>query len=486
MDRRGNFLLDAVVMFAMFVTATAFAAALIVHAKIGALPAVIAGAAFLMVMITSHILLTRFAQGGDAERMDDFEQALEIIDGDLQRIDKVEDDVARLDLLTDKIEQFDKTLSSFEASNLSRLSSDMETLQTRLETLRTELEVETRSQREELNTELRLLERLMKQLSIDLAASEGDDRESAGSASAETPEEDLGTVAQDYEPIEFLENDETAEAAPEDAAEATAGPDETSAVEEDGTSGEEEVEPIDMTAMAEPERHEAGAWQSDWRGDEGVPFEGEAASSRDDDAAEEAEPAQELADEELPPEDTGETVAEEGEKLAVSTAETEQEEAAILGGEDDWPAQGEPEMEPSQAPEPGSEPVSEPEPVPAEEAAPEESELVEADLGRVEAAEIEAEQDVDGSAEEPETDTHAEEDRPGDDEEDEIVLTELVMAAPEAERAEAGESLASAFSEETAVSENDEDSAPAGDENATADTEESDRGSDNGQDDRKS
>jgi len=112
MDRRGNLLLDAVVMIAMFVTATAFSAALMVHANIGTLPAVIAGAAILMLMLTSHVLLTRFAQGGgDAERMDDFEQALEIIDGDLQRIDKMEDEVVRLGLLTDKIEQFDRGLS---------------------------------------------------------------------------------------------------------------------------------------------------------------------------------------------------------------------------------------------------------------------------------------------------------------------------------------------------------------------------------------
>ncbi|ODA67196.1 hypothetical protein A7A08_01943 [Methyloligella halotolerans] len=454
MDRRGSLLLDAVVMFAMFVTAAAFAAALMVHTSIGTLPAVISGLAILMLMVTSHILMTRFAQGADAERMDDFEAALEIIDGDLQRIDKMEDDVARLDLLTDKIEQFDRTLSNFEAANLSRLSSDMETMQSRLESLRAELETEARSQREELNTELRVLERLMKQLSIDLAASDGS--EDGPRIAAEASEE--GAVAQDFEPIDFLQTDRSAEAAAVETAELVNAEDE---------ADEDEIEPIDMTAEAEPQRHEAGAWQEDW--DETEKLADRDADSWDEDGWEDAledgaapgEPAPEsatgdasptvaeataeevraedaaldealadeistsgtLGDERLAPEDTNDTIEDEGEKLAAATAETAAEEAEVAAeeaevaaeeaevaaeeaGEPDEPAMietHEPIVEPGtrldaelhtappvEEADDADAPEGPPHDGPPDEAAPEEADLVEADLERVEAAEIEA------------------------------------------------------------------------------------------------
>ncbi|MFD0988334.1 hypothetical protein [Methyloligella solikamskensis] len=491
MDRRGNLLLDAVVMFAMFVTATAFAAALMVHANIGALPAVISGLAILMLMITSHILLTRFAQGGDAERMDDFEAALEIIDGDLQRIDRMEDDVARLDLLTDKIEQFDRTLSSFEAANLSRLSSDMETMQTRLETLRGELETEARSQREELNTELRLLERLMKQLSIDLAATEDEEGEARAAVTA-SEAEDVAASAQDFEPIDFLET--------EPAAEETAEPSEA----------EEDAEPIDMTAESEPQRHEAGAWQGDWHDTEQLaerdeedwetagPSEDVAVeSASSEDTAAEDEPVQEtmaedaypapLADEPLPADDTDETSEEEGAKLAASTAETEAEEAVGFAGDEDvWPA-SETEESPEE-PQPVTEPevtsetpqaaVSE-EPAPeepvleepaaqeptfaepaSEEVAPEESDLVEADLGRVEAAEIEAAEEGVGTPAEETSET-----APESEEHEELVLTDLVAEdlAPDEEPAEADS--------EAPADSTDEDGPASGETEETEDTE---------------
>jgi hypothetical protein len=457
MDRRGNLLLDAVVMIAMFVTATAFAAALIVHANIGTLPAVIAGAAFLMVMITSHIMLTRFAQGGDADRMDDFEEALEIIDGDLQRIDKMEDEVVRLGLLTDKIEQFDRALSSFEAANLTRLSSDMETMQSRLESLRAELETEARSQREELNSELRLLERLMKQLSIDLAAGEPGDLDSARSAAMAAGMEGTETIEvvetfEEFEPIEFLEADALAQSTAEETREraAAAAQEPESAESEDDEADLEEDEPIDMTAEAEPERHEAGAWEGDWRESEemaareaeswGTPeASGETgpAASEEVDVDEDGAMAEEtvaeesleeeiLADEELPPEDTGETVEEEGAALAESTAETKAEETvAFAGDEDVFPVSETPEA--AAAPEAPSDEAA-PENSAPEEAAPEEADLVQADLGRVEAAEIEAaEFDEDAKPEEVSGDA------PGPAEHEELVLTDLVAEEPMAE-----------------------------------------------------
>lgn len=167
--RRNGFLVDGLVIIAMIVIAAAFAAALMEHVGIGTLPSLVAGAALLLVMISSQLVMSRVSRTSDASRMDEFEEALEIIDGDLQRIDRMEGDVARIGVLSEKVERLDKVLTDYEAASLTRLSSDVESLQTRLESLRTDLEVETRSQRETLYGELKQLEGLMKQLSRDLA-----------------------------------------------------------------------------------------------------------------------------------------------------------------------------------------------------------------------------------------------------------------------------------------------------------------------------
>src|SRR3546814_2631732 len=54
---------------------------------------VIAAAALFMVMASSHYVITRQARSASvAGRMDDLEEALVVLDGDLQRIDQVEDD----------------------------------------------------------------------------------------------------------------------------------------------------------------------------------------------------------------------------------------------------------------------------------------------------------------------------------------------------------------------------------------------------------
>ena len=172
-------LLDVVVLIAMAVTAAAFSAGLIVNSGIDLMAGVIAGAALYMVMAASHYVITRQARSASvAGRMEELEEALIVLDGDLQRIDQVEDDVARLDLLTDKVDRLDQAVAEYQgggdlgagAEQLERLSADLEHLQERLGALRSEVELEARTQREQIGGELKSLEGLIKDLSRELTA----------------------------------------------------------------------------------------------------------------------------------------------------------------------------------------------------------------------------------------------------------------------------------------------------------------------------
>jgi cyclic-di-GMP phosphodiesterase, flagellum assembly factor TipF len=173
-------LLDVVVLIAMAVTATAFTAGLIVNSGIDMMAGIIAGAALFVVMASSHYVITRQARSATvAGRLDELEEALVVLDGDLQRIDQVEDDVARLDLLTDRVERLDQAISEYgggaPATGVSgpvveRLTQDVEQLRGRLDVLRTDFAAQTRAQRDEIGAELKSLEGLIKDLSRELMA----------------------------------------------------------------------------------------------------------------------------------------------------------------------------------------------------------------------------------------------------------------------------------------------------------------------------
>jgi cyclic-di-GMP phosphodiesterase, flagellum assembly factor TipF len=173
-------LLDVVVLIAMAVTATAFAAGLIINSGIDIMAGIIAGAALFVVMASSHYVITRQARSATvAGRLDELEEALVVLDGDLQRIDQVEDDVARLDLLTDRVERLDQAISEYgggaPATGVSgpvveRLTQDVEQLRGRLDVLRTDFAAQTRAQRDEIGAELKSLEGLIKDLSRELMA----------------------------------------------------------------------------------------------------------------------------------------------------------------------------------------------------------------------------------------------------------------------------------------------------------------------------
>ncbi len=106
-------MLDVIVLIAMAVTATAFAAGLTVHSGVAMIPSVIAGAALYLVMAASYLMISRQTKATPVTtRLQELEEAMEIIDSDLQRIDRVEDDVARLDLLNDRVERLDQAVST--------------------------------------------------------------------------------------------------------------------------------------------------------------------------------------------------------------------------------------------------------------------------------------------------------------------------------------------------------------------------------------
>ena len=110
-------MLDVIVLIAMAVTALAFAVGLIVQSGIAQIPALIAAAALYLVMAASYLMLARGARPtASTDRLSEVEAALEIIDKDLQRIDRVEDDVSRLDLLADRVERLDQALSEYAAT----------------------------------------------------------------------------------------------------------------------------------------------------------------------------------------------------------------------------------------------------------------------------------------------------------------------------------------------------------------------------------
>ena len=177
----GLVLIDIVVLIAMAITATAFAAGLVVHSRIEVMAAAIAASALFMVMASSHFVVTRSARSGSVTgRLNDVEQAIEIIDTDLQRIDQVEDDVARLDLLTDRVERLDQTVADIGGPDLAtgmakveELSNELKTIQERLENLRGDLEDEARTQRTKITTDLKSLETLITQLSRELMGAPG-------------------------------------------------------------------------------------------------------------------------------------------------------------------------------------------------------------------------------------------------------------------------------------------------------------------------
>jgi cyclic-di-GMP phosphodiesterase TipF (flagellum assembly factor) len=199
-------MLDVIVLVAMAVTAAAFAVGLILHSGIAQIPALIAAAALYMVMAASYLMVARGSRpaAGGSDRLNELEAALEMIDKDLQRIDRVEDDVSRLDLLTDRVERLDQAMSGSGVSEraggparFEQYAEEFDQVHAKIENLRADLEGESRNQREKMTGDLRVLENLIKQLSHELIA--------ASEAPAAMPERGTALPPSSLAEIEMIE-----------------------------------------------------------------------------------------------------------------------------------------------------------------------------------------------------------------------------------------------------------------------------------------
>lgn len=152
-------MLDVIILVAMALTAAAFGAGLNLQAGLPLLPVFIGAIALFLVMAATFFRIGR----GGGDRVDDLEQALEVIDIDLKRLDSVEDGMARLHALHDKVEQLDQQLASGAVGTASAegLSADLEKVYARIETVRTEVVDESRAQRQKIINDLGALEGLI-------------------------------------------------------------------------------------------------------------------------------------------------------------------------------------------------------------------------------------------------------------------------------------------------------------------------------------
>jgi cyclic-di-GMP phosphodiesterase TipF (flagellum assembly factor) len=159
-------MLDVIVLVAMAITAAAFGAGLTMQAGLPLLPVLIGASALFLVMATTFLRAGRGGGGGGGDRVDDLEQALEVIDIDLQRLDRVEDGMARLQALHDKVERLDQYVASGAAGagGTDGLSVDLQHVYDRIEAVRAEVTNESRAQRQKIANDLGALETLIAQM----------------------------------------------------------------------------------------------------------------------------------------------------------------------------------------------------------------------------------------------------------------------------------------------------------------------------------
>ena len=207
--------LDVIVLIAMAVTAAAFAAGLALNSGIDLIAGAIAGGALFMVMASSHFVITRSARAATVTgRLDELEEALIVLDGDLQRIDQVEDDVARLDLLNDRVERLDQAVSEYDGGSdggtgvaeIERLTQDLEQLRGRFDALRSDVQTQSQAQRDEIGAELKSMEGLIKELSRDLTAT--------SPSPAASVSEDAAGISEIPLPPEVIEEEDLDEVPP--------------------------------------------------------------------------------------------------------------------------------------------------------------------------------------------------------------------------------------------------------------------------------
>ena len=203
-------MLDVIVLVAMAVTAAAFGAGLTMQAGLPLLPVLIGAIALFLVMASTYFRAGR-GGGGGGDRVDDLEQALEVIDIDLQRLDRVEDGMARLQALHDRVDRLDQQLAGGAVGGASAqgLSADLENVYARIETVRAEVVNESRAQRQKIIDDLGALEVLIARMAgqVSGASAAASAPPAAAFAAADEPAEiePQPETVLEPEPIEELE-----------------------------------------------------------------------------------------------------------------------------------------------------------------------------------------------------------------------------------------------------------------------------------------
>ncbi|MEM7398804.1 MAG: EAL domain-containing protein [Pseudomonadota bacterium] len=213
----GLAMLNVIVLLAMAVTAAAFGAGMTMQAGLPWLPVLIGSMALFLVMATTFLRGGRGGGGGGGgDRLDDLEQALEVIDIDLQRLDRVEDGMARLNALHDKVERLDQNVASG-AGGGEGSSADLQHVYDRIETVRAEVTNESRAQRQKIVNDLGALETLIAQMvgRAPGAAAAAAPAMAFAAADAEAELERESTRAFDSKPVEVEEPELMFEPEPE-------------------------------------------------------------------------------------------------------------------------------------------------------------------------------------------------------------------------------------------------------------------------------
>lgn len=205
-------MLDVIVLVAMAVTAVAFGAGLTLQAGLPLLPVLIGCSALFLVMATTFLRSGRGGGGGGGSRIDDLEQALEVIDIDLQRLDRLEDGMAGLHTLHGKVEQLDQRLANGAAGGASAegMAAGLQDVYDRIEAVRAEVMTESRAQRQKIVNDLGALEGLIAQLAgraasapVAMSAADRDARSERKAAMAEPELRDEPELFVEPEP-EFI------------------------------------------------------------------------------------------------------------------------------------------------------------------------------------------------------------------------------------------------------------------------------------------
>jgi cyclic-di-GMP phosphodiesterase TipF (flagellum assembly factor) len=180
----GSRLLNLIVLLAMFVTAVAFTVGLAANSGVDLMASAVAGGALFMVMASSHFVIMRELHSSPLDpRVQELEEAVIVLDSDLQRYDRLEGELERVQLLNDRVGRLERQFEDDDArpgrANVARLSTELQRLKDRHDSLRSEIDTAFRSQREQTQSELRSLEELVQGLAAEVVAAVSAGNESA-------------------------------------------------------------------------------------------------------------------------------------------------------------------------------------------------------------------------------------------------------------------------------------------------------------------